>query len=302
MTLTIEHTEAEGTLLLGTCRGDGSAGVVKGLGWRWGRSIGLWFVPRSRDAAPKRVLIEQTAVQLRAAGFEVEVVIDTTTGDRAEVEERLAGRAEARAGRLQDRAEREQTKAEQRYAASRRIADGIPFGQPILLGHHSQARAERDARKIRSHMEASLEHQERANRAVAAAATADAATRHRHSPVTVANRIERLGADIRRMERSLAQSIAAGHPRQDLEDQLAIARADLEHWQKVRAEQLATGQATNYSPENVAVGDLVKISGSWHTVARCNAKTVAVKTGYSWTSKAPWRAVQDHRPQGVGEP
>ncbi|KAB7740966.1 DUF3560 domain-containing protein [Nostocoides sp. F2B08] len=300
MTLTIEHTEAEGTLLHGTSRGDGSAEVVKGLGWRWGRSIGLWFVPRSRDAAPKRVLIEQTAVQLRAAGFEVEVVIDTTTGDRGEVEERLAVRAQARAGRLEDRAEREQAKAQQRYAASRRIADGIPFGQPILLGHHSQAGAERDARKIRSHMEASLEHQERAERAAAAAAVAAAGPRHRQSPVTVANRIERLAAGVRRMERSLAQSAAAGHQRQDLEDLLAIDRADLEHWQKVRADQLATGQATNYSPENVAVGDLVKISGSWHTVARCNAKTVAVKTGYSWTSKAPWHTVQEHRPRGAG--
>ena len=65
MTLTIEHTEAEGTLLHGTSRGDGSAEVVKRLGWRWGRSIGMWFVPRSRDAAPKRPLIEQTADQLR---------------------------------------------------------------------------------------------------------------------------------------------------------------------------------------------------------------------------------------------
>jgi hypothetical protein len=297
MTLTIEHTEAEGTLLLGTSRGDGSAEVVKALGWRWGRSIGLWFVPRSRDAAPKRPLIEQTARQLREAGFEVEVSIDTTTGDREEAEARRAERSQARSGRLADRAEREQAKADQRYAASRKIADGIPFGQPILLGHHSQARAERDARKIRSHMEASIEHQERANAAAAAAATAAAGSQYRHNPVTVANRIERLGAEIRRMERAIEQSAAAGHRRQDLEDQLAIDRADLEHWQKVRVEQLETGQATNYSRENVAVGDLVKIGGSWHTVARCNAKTVAVETGYSWTNKAPWHKVQDHRPR-----
>ena len=293
--MTIEHTEAEGTLLHGTSRGDGSAEVVKRLGWRWGRSIGMWFVPRSRDAAPKRPLIEQTADQLRTAGFEVEVSIDTTTGDREQAEKRRAERSQARVGRLEDRAAREQAKADQRYAASRRIADGIPFGQPILLGHHSQARAERDARKIRSHMDASLEHQAHADQAAAAAASAAATTGHRHNPVTVANRIERLGADIRRMERSLAQSVAAGHHRQDLEDQLAIDRADLEHWMQVRADQLETGQATNYSRENVAVGDLVKIGGSWHTVARCNAKTVAVETGYSWTNKAPWHKVQDHR-------
>lgn len=32
MTLSMKHTEAEGTLLQGTSRGDGSAEVVKGLG------------------------------------------------------------------------------------------------------------------------------------------------------------------------------------------------------------------------------------------------------------------------------
>lgn len=211
MSLTIEHTEAEGTLLLGTYRGDGSAEVAKALGWRWGRSIGLWFIPRSRDTAPRRPLIEQTAARLREAGFTVDVSIDSTPGDRSAAEERKADRASARAERLQGRAEREEAKAEERYAASRQIADGIPFGQPILLGHHSQARAERDARRIRQHMDASIGHQQRANADRAAAATAAAATVARHSPVIVANRIERLGAEIRRTERSLA-ALAAGAP------------------------------------------------------------------------------------------
>lgn len=297
MTLTIEHTEAEGTVLDGTSRGDGSAEIIKALGWRWGRSIGLWYVPRSRDAAPKRALIEQTCRQLREAGFEVAVSVDATTGDRGETEQRRTERAEARSQRLQTRAEREQAIADRRYAASRAIADRIPFGQPILVGHHSQARAERDARMIGSHMEASIEHQERADRAASAAAVAAAGPGARHNPVTVANRIERLRADIRRRERDLALMRAAGHHRQDLEDQLAIDRADLEQWESVRAAQLASGAATSYSRENVAAGDLVKISGSWHTVARCNAKTVAVETEYSWTNKAPWHTVQDHRPR-----
>jgi len=163
--LTIEHTEGEGTLLYGTSRGDGSAEAVKTLGWRWGRSIGLWFIPRSRDTAPKRPLIERTAQQLRAVGFEVEVSIDTTVGDREATEQRRANRSEERGERLDARADAEQQKADQRDAAYRKIADGIPFGQPIIQGHHSQARAERDARRIRSHMDASIEHQQRANTA-----------------------------------------------------------------------------------------------------------------------------------------
>jgi len=84
-----------------------------------------------------------------------------------------------------------------------------------------------------------------------------------------------------------------------LEDQLAIDRANLEHWDQVRAEQIATGQSTDYGPDTVAVGDQVKISGQWYTVARCNTKTVTLETGYSWTRKAPWRHVQDRRPQTV---
>jgi len=37
------------------------------------------------------------------------------------------------------------------------IADGIPFGQPILVGHHSEARARRDQKRIESNMSAGVE-------------------------------------------------------------------------------------------------------------------------------------------------
>src|SRR5690606_6533461 len=85
--------------------------------------------------------------------------------------------------------------------------------------------------------------------------------------------------------------------RQSVEDRLAIDRADLEHWKQIRADQIASGEATDYSRDTVAVGDLVKIRGYWRTVARANAKTVSVETGYSWTDKTPWHEVQDHRPR-----
>jgi hypothetical protein len=39
------------------------------------------------------------------------------------------------------------------YAGAHRIADGIPFGQPILVGHHSEKHARRDADRIYRGME-----------------------------------------------------------------------------------------------------------------------------------------------------
>jgi hypothetical protein len=119
-------------------------------------------------------------------------------------------------------------------------------------------------------MDASIEHQERTARAATAAATAAAATSHRHNPVTVANRLERLGADIRRMERTLAQALAAGYQRQDLIDRLAIDRADLEH---VYTDPTVV-IATRLMPPVLRVGDGVVRRGcglgrrGWFTAAR----------------------------------
>lgn len=301
MSLTIEHTDDAGTLLDGTSRGDGTAQIVKALGWRWGRSITSWYVPRSRGRAPQRVLIERTAQQLRDAGHDVAITIDTTPADRRTVEAARAAQSQQRAERLTARADREQARAEERHATARQIGAGIPLGQPILLGHHSQARAERDRDRIAANMDKSIEHQAKADRARTAAAAAERAQAARHNPVTVANRIERIAADIRRAERSLSELDDAGAPpehryRIQLDDQLSTWRADLAYWQEIRAAQLADGIAGGYSPETVAVGDLVKIGGSWHKVARANTKTVAVETCYSWTNKSPWHTVTDHRP------
>lgn len=296
MSLTIEHTHVDGTVLDGTSRGDGTAEIIKPLGWRWGRNIGMWYLPRTRDAAPKRAAIEATADALRAAGHEVEVSVDTSPVDRGAAEERRAERFAERAEQLTARAVREQAKSDAHEAAARRLSEHIPFGQPVLLGHHSQARAERDGRRVRGHFDASVAHQHRADEAQRAATEARAATGARNNPVTVANRIQRLEAEERRLER-LIDPVHEGTDPDWLGrmlDRLADTRADLTYWREVRGEQLADGTATNYSRETVRAGDLVKVNGSWYPVVRANAKTVTVHTGLS-DQKAPWHKVQDHR-------
>lgn len=305
MTLRIVHSESDGTLLEGTTRGDGAAEVVRTLGWRWSRTLGLWFVPRSRDVAPRRELIRSTAAALGEAGFDVEVSVDAVVGDRAHTQARLDDRSAARAAALTHRADREQHQADTAWEAGRRIADQIPWGQPILLGHHSQRGAERDAANIRRQMDATVEHAGRAHRARAAAANAAAAPGARRNPVTVARRIERLGAEIRRSERDISRLEQAGaKPEsspgfQSLLDRLAIARADLGYWLQVRDEQVSDGSVIAYGPELVRPGDLVKIRGHWRPVVRCNAKSVAVMSDFG-RGTAPWHEVQEHHPKAGG--
>lgn len=84
MTLSMEHTEAEGILLQGTSRGDGSAEVVKGLGCPGAGASDPATCPEARDVPPRRPLIDTTVQRLREVGHEVEVSIDTTLQDRGE--------------------------------------------------------------------------------------------------------------------------------------------------------------------------------------------------------------------------
>jgi len=59
-------------------------------------------------------------------------------------------RREARAERLRDWSAKNQAKAEAASDRAHAISDMIPFGQPILVGHHSEGRHRRDVARIDS--------------------------------------------------------------------------------------------------------------------------------------------------------
>lgn len=68
----------------------------------------------------------------------------------------------ARAERLRTWAESREAKSEAAYEGARRIADNIPLGQPILVGHHSERRHRRDIDRIHNGFGASFEHARKA--------------------------------------------------------------------------------------------------------------------------------------------
>jgi hypothetical protein len=289
--LHITHSHRDGTLIEGTSRGDGSAEILKAHRWRWGRSIGAWFIPQSRDRLAKSTMINATVAALESAGHTVTVHIDDAPRRAAEVEADKKARASARAAALAAKAERRDEQAE---AATRRTESAHaalpPMGEPIKVGHHSEGRHRRAvdrawtawSQEVRAHKDAD----EARRRAQEAAAAYGART----SVVTVANRIERLTADLRRAERQQAGGRQVPELEQ-LRDQLA-------YWQQVRADQIAAGTAADYGPDTVRRGDLVQIGGSWFVVERANKKTVRVARNYLYPvgGTVPWYKVQAHRP------
>src|SRR3990167_9347105 len=72
-------------------------------------------------------------------------------------------RRERRAERLREWAEKREAKSRAAFESARRIADNIPFGQPILVGHHSEKHARRDQDRIHNGMSKGVEHEAKAH-------------------------------------------------------------------------------------------------------------------------------------------
>lgn len=301
--LTITHSSEEGTLIEGTERGDGTGEVLKACGWRWSRHMGMWFVPRSRDAAPKRAVIESTQHALTGAGFEVDIEIDATPRDQGEVVTDRMKRSREREATLRIKSARLRDKATRHDAASDALSASFPAGQPLLPGHHSFKAASRRQEKLHAHARHAVELQRDADRLEAAADAARSSAASVESPHVVARRIDRLGAQVRKIKRNLDSVRGRDGSRYEeyrarMGEELRHLEAQLEHWEQVRAQQVSTGATTNYGKDTVATGDLVKVRGDWYRVARANAKTVSLETGYSWVQRTPWHEVQNHRAQG----
>lgn len=71
-------------------------------------------------------------------------------------------RKEERIDRYRYRAEKNREESESRHNAARTISSFIPFGQPILIGHHSEKRHRRDLDKIDNNMRKSCEASDKA--------------------------------------------------------------------------------------------------------------------------------------------
>jgi Domain of unknown function (DUF3560) len=87
-------------------------------------------------------------------------------------------RREARAERLRQWAAKRETRAEQTAASVDALASLIPLGQPILRGHHSQRRAERDRDRIVNGTRRVVEHSTKARDFTSRAANIEAAAEH----------------------------------------------------------------------------------------------------------------------------
>jgi Domain of unknown function (DUF3560) len=321
MSIEIIHSAAEGTLVHGTARGDGTNDILKASGFRWFRTLGLWGIAGSRDRQPNRYKIDRAAQALRDAGHTVTVDIDAAHRRTAQAEADRAQRQADRADALAAKAERRTAAATAAWDAEQRAVQALPpGGEPIKIGHHSERRHRgaiaRAHDATRRAIDATADAHAAQQRAQAAAAT----TEHRHNSVTVKNRIDKLQAEQRGDQRILdghrrvvARSAtheyvdefgpATGQYREQIIARMAQRADDIAYWEGIYAQQQAAGIASTHSRDTIAKGDLVKHRGSWYPVVRVNLKSVSVQrhAGASWTNTIGYLEISGHQPAGADE-
>ena len=167
-------------------------------------------------------LDSETYAKVKAAGFawapkQELFVAPAWTPERADLLESLAGeigdedtslvdRAEQRAERFEDYSESRAADADRAHKAVSSIADNIPLGQPILIGHHSEKHARRDAEKIENGMRRAVKMWETSKYWEQRAAGAIAHAKYKELPAVRARRIKTLEAEVRKIERTKAEA------------------------------------------------------------------------------------------------
>ncbi|MER6809962.1 DUF3560 domain-containing protein [Spirillospora sp. NPDC000708] len=322
-TIKITHTLPEGTLVHGTERGDGTGTILGGrggCGFRFSRDLACWYLPHSRDKVSKTWVIGEAKRRLTEAGHTVAVEIDDASPGRdfGEAEAERNERAEDRAERYGARGHRALRAGLSRWQHNRERMSHIPMGQPILVGHHSERRHRNFLDKMHRSDGIAVKDMKRGEYWAARAAAAEKYRQHRENLPTTLRRIERLEAELRRMDRHLesmrvkAEAEAAAKRaaargaalREWLRKLLRRPHAPVpaspgmirmtttreqtagelaywhEHVEKLKAEGLKV-----WGPGDFTKGDFALHRGRWFEVIRVNPKTLTV----------PWQHLGDHR-------
>lgn len=166
----------------------------------------------------------ETYKRVRAAGFiwapkqdlfvapmwtpQREDLLVELAGEIGDEDTSLVDRAEQRAERFEDYSEKRAADADRAHQAVNAIADGIPLGQPILVGHHSERHARRDAEKIENGMRRAVKAWETSKYWTERAAGAIGHAKYKELPTVRARRIKTIESDLRRQQRTTSRAEA----------------------------------------------------------------------------------------------
>ncbi|RWD98341.1 DUF3560 domain-containing protein [Mesorhizobium sp.] len=115
----------------------------------------------------------------------------------------LAERAQAKANRLDELANKRHRQANAFQRAAQDLSEAFAFGQPILVGHHSERKARKTQKRMQAAMTNANKAEKLANYWLYRAEGVQLHANYKNDPRVRANRIKTLLADLRDMQREI---------------------------------------------------------------------------------------------------
>ncbi|MFE4019267.1 DUF3560 domain-containing protein [Streptomyces sp. NPDC059101] len=296
----ITHTPADGTQVHGTERGDEAGKILSrkeygrrgGMKFKWCSDLECWILYHSRDDDAHTWTINKLQQYLEEAGYTVDVTIDNDIERSvAEAEAERAGRALDRTARYEEYAGNAAARSEGAHRSAHAIADVIPPGQPVLVGHHSERGHRRALSRMDGHMRRSIDEDRKAKHWAERAASAANFQAYREDPHRTLRRLEGLNKELRDIAKWKRGQSACGYTRSTTPEGLAKlareerrARARVAYWEGIVAQAEADGLKI-WRPEDFRKGDWVNTGGTWREVVRVSKKSLTVPSA-SWTGRA----------------
>lgn len=122
-------------------------------------------------------------------------------GEITDEDTSLTDRAEQRADRFEGYSDNRAKDAESAANGAKAIADNIPFGQPILVGHHSEKRARKDAERIENGFIKAVKMWETSEYWKQRAQGAIRSAKYKEQPAVRVRRIKKLEAENRKYKK-----------------------------------------------------------------------------------------------------
>lgn len=183
---------------------------VKAVGFKWAPKQGFFVAPAW---TPSR-----------------EDLLMSLAGDIDDEDSTLFERQSERAERFNGYSEKRAAESGQALSAVEALASAIPFGQPILVGHHSERKARNHAKKIENGMQRAVTLFETSEYWERRAKASLLHAKYKELPAVRYRRIKKIEADLRKAERNTADAEKFlthwRSPALDLKKAIAISNYD----------------------------------------------------------------------------
>lgn len=197
-------------------------------------------------------------------------------GEIGDEDKSLVERAEERADRFDDYSDKRRADADQAHKTVESICEHIPLGQPILVGHHSEKRARKDAERIENGMRRAVRMWEQADYWQQRAKGSIRHAKYKERPDVRARRIKGIEADKRKQERGKAGAESA-----------------LRFWRgEFKLKNKETGESRPFEINEENREKILQFMGGVGAVSFPGLNVVPKEGGASWEGWDVWHVLQ----------